>query len=868
MKKKLALILVLVLCVAVVFTMVACKDKDKDKDKDVDQTITVTEAQATAAVKALEEYAALWVLNNSTDTYDRGTDLRNALTQRATINTASGNAPGTVRIKSYNDESKLYTIEASWGDVKKEFTVEAMIADWGNKVGKDYLEDATSTEIDVIIAAIYNAFVATYNDAEAKGQSFSEDGIGFSGKAYFAAGYGGSDNIGYAIQVKGNIGLTDATTALALEILDGEDGVIYGLYFKGAAVKEDCEIYLRAGDKVLYIDNANIVTLIKGLLGVEEEVATALEPIDEFGDLDESGMIGVVLSMLFMQGGVVDVDGDVTTYQARLDLEELFGNIQGLLGAIEGIGDFVDEIIEEYLPAPFNQLNLSTMEGIAGQLTITVVTEDGLITDAELALNMPKRDFRFSATDDVAKVYGPLNFVVGISGFSVGEQTGAIVPDFDDVKEYFSPLNFNFSGDVTVKAVEKGDTDKVLVDSVFSFELLTDINPFNLGAAKGSLVITELKAGETEEEVFVIVMYDQATGDGYLVYKDEGAIELNTHDIFNYIVDNYGTNVEEFITDFIFNLFNRFEDTPIKAAEEEESKFDIFALLDSFGPIQAWYEALVDDEKFLVEIDTADLLSSVISIDLSAADFNAVIALINQIGLLDAIDDLTNPASVEVYFNVEDFEGIFYAKVVVDGKDYVLEIDGSNWEDDSKCYITFSVDALEYVKITIEYIEEDDKEVLVVDADSVYTVIITAEVIVDPEVEEVEYMTGELEVSITKNAEGVLNGFQVTFTDVDNDKYYTVYGEGVAIWTYEKLSGIFDLEFTFDEIPHYGFGFDSNDFSLDVDLDNLYFNWGGANKDIVTIPVGEYEFEDVNPEFYSLIDWLMELLGIDPIEID
>ncbi len=857
MKKKLALILVLVLCAAILFTFVACKPKNDDSGNGDNNVATITDAQAIDAMNAIEVRAGRWILNNAGDTYaDRSNDLRSILLPLASVGNVN---PSEFRV-SYNATSNVYTVRSSWGSLTKTFTIDNMVNDWGDRAGYAYLADADGEDIEDVVVGIFNSFVATILDAKAKGEAFLDDGIGFNAKAYLVAGYGvDHENIDLAIQVKGNIGTTDAATALAIEILN-KDVVVYGLYFEGAEAKEDCKIYLRAGDRFLYIDHANIVSIITGLVGYEPEKAAALEPIaglDDLLDEDLVGIVELVAAILFPNGGVISTEGDVTTYQLMLDLSELVGGIQSLLAILgEDLIDSINTIISDVLPPPLNQLDLANLEGVAGQLIISVITENGLVKDAEINLNVPTRDFRFSATDDVAKVYGPLNFAAGIQGLKIGAQTD-VVPVIEDA-EYFSPFNVNFTGDVTVKAVDKEDDNKVLVDSVFSFALVTEINPFNLGVANGSFIITELKNGASESVNFVTLTYDQATGDGYFIFRDEIYYTVNTIDLFNYIVDNYGEGIEEFVTNFILNMLGRY-DVPVKlASAEEEGGFDFMALIGAFGNIQAWYEALVADNKVFFEIDKDDLLNSVVDVSLVTEDLNALIGVVNGIGLLPVvIPTLEQPESIEVYFNTEAYLDIFFVKVVVDGKDYIFEIDGSEWTEKQEVYVKFSIDEIDYVKITIKYEESTDKAVLVVDAAKIYTVTITLE-LYDEKKE--DYFVLEFEANITENAAGLLNGFQFTVTDVETDKYYTVYGEGVGIWTYEGLAGIPSLIFTFEDIPHYGFGFDSNDFSLDVDIDDLYLNWGGRNADIDTVPDGD--FTSVNPFLYDVIDDIMDMLGI------
>ncbi|NCA66543.1 MAG: hypothetical protein EOM87_00615 [Clostridia bacterium] len=852
MKKKLALILALVLCVAVVFTFVACKPDDTDKDKPV---ATVTDAQAEEAISALKAYAELWVINNAIDTYDQNTELKSALTPKAKIDNGTTSVPGLVRV-AY--ASQQYSVEVTWGIIVKTFTVAAMVADWGEPAGKPYQIDDEEEGADVIIVEVYNAFIATIEDAKAKGKAIENNGIGFNAKAYLVAGYGvGHENIDLALQVKGNIGTTDAATQLAVEILNGTD-VVYGLYFKGAETKADCKIYLRSGTNYIYLDYANVVGMITDLIGYEPPALAAEEITTDDLDAIADGMISMVLGVLFANGGVKAVVGDVTTYQLMLDLGSLIEKVQSLLSVIPGIGASLNEIISGVLPPPLNQIDIESIQGIAGQLVITVLTKGGLVTDAEIALNMPKRDFRFSNTDTVSKVYGPLNFAAGLEGFNIGAQTN-VVPTITGA-EYFSPLNINFTGDVEIKAVDKeGEEDEILVDSIFNFALVTDINPFNLGVAKGSFIITELKQGEIDPVNFITLTYDQATGDGFFIYKDEIFDTINAIEIYEYIKEFYGEDIEDFVKDFILKMMNEFEEEEIVLAEEEGG-LDIMALITSFGSIQDWYEALVTANKVSLEINKEDMLASVIDVSIVTADLNALVGVINGIGLLPTIPTLEQPESIEVYFNTEEFEDIFYVKVVVEEVDYVFEIDGSNWTLDKEVFVSFAIDEVEWVRVKIAYTESAAPAVKVVDAASSETITVTVDVYMGlDDDDDAIYDVYELAATVTKNAAGVLNGFEVTFTSED-DSFYTVYGEGVAIWTYAELAGILDLDFTFEDVPHYGFGFDSDFFSLDVDMDNFELNWGGANADIDAIPEGV--FVDCNDDVIDIIEDILRMFKI------
>lgn len=867
MKKKLALILVLVLCVAILFTFVACK---KPVDDNTDPVATITEAEATTAMNAIQELAERWLLNNAEDTYtDRSADLKTAVSDLATVGTV---VPNSFRVTPSNDNAS-YTIIAKWGSLEKSITIDNVCNNWGDgKVGKEYLADEEGDTVEEVILGVYDAFMATIDDAKAKGESFLDDGIGFNAKAYLTAGYGvDHENIDVALQVKGNIGTTDEDTDVAIELL-ANDEVAYGLYFDGAAAKEDCKIYVCAGDNYLYLDYANVVGIITDLVGYEP-TAAAEEEIDSLEDLfgeDMVGILEVVFLVLFPNGGVITTDGDVTTYQLMVDLGELIGGVQGLL--VGELADPINDIIQNLLPPPLNQLDLSSVEGIAGQLVLTVVTENDLVTDAEINLNIPERDFRFSATDEVSKMYGPLNFAFGVEGFNLAEQTD-IIPTGDaiDDAEYFSPLNFNFSGDVTVKAVDTSEeTDETLVDSVFSFELLTDINPFNLDAAKGSFIITETPNGSTEAVNFITITYDQSTGDGYYIFKDEDFYYIDTQVLYNYIDFYYADSIEDFVENIINDILGLDDEEEPEALvveeepEGEEGGINLDAIMSAVGDIQAWYDALVDDNKVVLDIDKADLLNSDIEVSLVTADINAILAIVNNTGLIPVtIPTLTQPESIEVLFNGEDSEDVFYVNVTVEGKEYVLEIDGSDWDANKTVTASFSVDALDYVRVTIVYDDASTDEIKVVDAAQKYKVTITVEVLEDEEAETPAYMTFELDTYITENAAGTLNGFQFTFTN-DDSKEYTVYGEGVGIWTYD-FSGIADFDFTFDNIPHYGFGYEDADFCLDVDLDGFYYNWGAANTTIDTTPEGT--FEDKNNAACDIIDDIMDFLNIKPVVV-
>lgn len=868
MKKKLALILVLVLCAALLFTFAAC---DKPDDVIVDNTPLITEAQAAEAIALIEEKAELWLLNNGVDTYtNRSTELKNAISAFGKV--------GNINSTSFSvtpGASNTYNITVKWGSREATCTVNDQLNEWGDRAGKEYLVENEGEDIEDIIIDVYKAFLNTIEDAKDKGEAFPEDSIGFNAKAYLLAGYGvGHENIDLALQVKGNIGDTDAATDLAIELL-ANDEIAYGLYFDGAAAKEDCKIYLRSGDNYIHIDYANVVGIITDL--IDYEPVAALEEEGEIEDLEDlfgstvSGIMDMAFALIFPKGSgcVIAEEGDVTTYQLKLDLNVLISGVTNLLGSLgEDFLTNINTVISDVLPPPLNQLDLATVSGIAGQLMFTVVVEDDLVTDAEISLNVPKRDFRFSATDTVSKVYGPLNFAFGLEGVNLAEQT-AIIPTGTDIaaSDYFSPLNINFTGDVTVKAEDKEGEGEVLVDSVFSFDIKTDINPFNLDVAKGYIKITELKNGESTPANFVTLAYDQSTGDGYLSFKNEFAYYVDAYDVYDYIMDNYDVDPEVFVK----NVIEKFLDIDLAKADEPaaEKKFDFNALIGAVGDIQEWYDALVEDEKFVVSIDKEDLLNSDIAISVVTADINAILTIIDGIGILPIeLPTLTDPDSVEVYFNGEGatYQDKFFVRVIVDDVPYIFEIDGTKWEADKEVNVSFSIRGIDMARLNIVYVEDADPEVYIVGAEKAYTVTLTLELINNEKAEGLTaatatYDTYEFEGLVTENEAGVLNGFQGTFTDKDSS-FYTVYGEGVGIWTYEELEGIKDFDFTFQNVPHYGFGYDSDDFQLDVDLDNFELNWGARNADIDVVPEDAASYVDKTGAVCDEVDDIMEDLDI------
>jgi hypothetical protein len=332
-------------------------------------------------------------------------------------------------------------------------------------------------------------------------------------------------------------------------------------------------------------------------------------------------------------------------------------------------------------------------------------------------------------------------------------------------------------------------------------------------------------------------------------------------------MDNYDVDPDGIVK----NVIEKFLDIDLAKADEPaaEKKFDFNALIGAVGDIQEWYDALVEVEKFVVSIDKEDLLNSDIAISVVTADINAILTIIDGIGILPIeLPTLTDPDSVEVYFNGEGatYQDKFFVRVIVDDVPYIFEIDGTKWEADKEVNVSFSIRGIDMARLNIVYVEDADPEVYIVGAEKAYTVTLTLELINNEKADGLTaatatYDTYEFEGLVTVNEAGVLNGFQGTFTDKDSS-FYTVYGEGVGIWTYEELEGIKDFDFTFQNVPHYGFGYDSDDFQLDVDLDNFELNWGARNADIDVVPEDAETYTDKTDAACDEVDDIMEDLDI------
>ena len=562
MKKTLTVIIALVLVLSFCFALVACNNNNGGNNNEQqqgqqqggnqqgqggdqqgqggdqqgqggDQTgTTLTQEQENAAA-LLGNLAGAYVLNNASAGVT-ASDLQKQLE--------------AIRKSEYKDAIKSVSVKAAGSDysvtiiyknnAKKELTVTGVAADNGRKAGVDFtIGDNKDLGANEAIAILYNAVMATIEKAVEEGTTFSAtDGFGFSGEAYFQFNYGEltSELLDYALSVKGNIGYEAKDTAAAIEVK--QDGkVIGGLYYQGAAAKEDCKIYLLInGEKTFkyYIDNADVNALVASIIeaakdkaedidlpNFEEGLLVAAEEADE----DEPFYKNRIekLTDLFAGMGLTDdiigiVDGilndvlsdaigytngsDGTTYQVNLDLDALLDFIKPMLPILASGVD-----LETILPEPLNQIKLDQFQGIGGALLITAkVLNDGTLGGVEISYNVGKKDFRFNSTDDQPKVYGPVNVALGIKGFSLGDQTG-VIPASVNTKDYnfFSPLNFEISGDVVVNEVE------------YEVSVKSDANPF---AIEEGVALVEVVKSEGKTPVFTA---------SFEMFQDDNGIDCN-----------------------------------------------------------------------------------------------------------------------------------------------------------------------------------------------------------------------------------------------------------------------------------------------------------------------------------------------------
>lgn len=746
MKKTLTVILAIMLILTIGVACVACNNNPTpDPDKPLDGDKKDPTAQDLAVKEIIDSYASAWIVNNIAD---RDLDLSNALlTQINALRTK--NYQSIISALRVQKKGESYTIDYRFTDKSEaSTTINIPEINNGNYAGYEY-DNLTSTKnVDEMLGSIINALFKSIKAGAEDGADFHENGIGFDGIAYFDFFYGDmEESVSYGLRLAGQFGLEAKDTFAAIEAVDANNNVIGGLYYEGAENKADTKLYLNAGEYKYYIDYSDINSIVLSIIdliqsnkipggdpavsGAEDEPfynkeitkLTDLLAGVQISGMSVSGLVSSFLTEVVPTVSEKEVDNGIK-YQVLIDID---GLMDGLIANLAQLFDGFD--ILQQLPAPLNQLDLSTFQGVGGALLITsIVSDDGLLSDIEISYNCGVKDFRFNSEDTEAKIYGPINVALGIKDFNVGLQNKAdILPSFEEYK-YFSPLNASITLETTVN------------EEKYVTEIISDVNPFaiengvitfvtkNDGAEYLSGRITPIDGGvhvKCGEMVIHTTVDELATSACDSLKYIYGMVLESETSIFTPIVSYINGLIAEFAP---------VEQPPIENPDAiaAAGDFNINSITEAFGIIDAAKELIERWEKdgiFSYEIVEDNILDSYIEINLDSARYNEVIDLINKyLTFIPNIGQLDETApKIYINYNHGDYENILYVKVEVNSKTVIVKLDGSKfaerqivldvnvdaklykavldisaWNTEKKATLNFTIDGKEYADITLD----------------------------------------------------------------------------------------------------------------------------------------------------------------------
>lgn len=776
MKKTLTIILAIVLVLSVCFACVACDDKNNPTPEpnpgpgpnpNPDPDPTTEPSETDLAVKAIiDSYASAWLINNAAEG-DLSNNLNTALSAvvagyKQTVTSVKAKKDGDSYVLTYKFKDKASTT----------VTLSAPAVNNGIYAGKNYAGTTAGVDADTALGAVVNGVFKTIKKAMETGATFTDNGFGFDATAYFDFHYGDNDvAYNYGLRVAGQIGIKAEDTFAGIEVVNGTT-VIGGLYYEGAAAKADCKLYLNSGEYKYYIDNADINAIVAQLIqyiqdminGSTDEPSTDLagevaeEPfynkeVEKLSDLlpdSAKGIVGSLLSSVVKDVSKTTVSNG-TQYQVKVDLDVL---LTGLLGSL---GSMLDSIDLSTLPAPLNQLDLSSFQGVGGTILLTaVVNADATLNELELSYNCGKKDFRFNKEDKEAKVYGPINVAIGIKDFEIGAQTKAdVLPSFADYT-YFSPLN----ADVTVE-ISVAETKPETANDAYVAHIISNVNPF---AIENGVITFEVTKNGADWAVGQIT-----TATGLVRANIQGTIYEFTAQEFastgfagivmvaNTIMseNTIFTPVVNYVKDLITMFTPAESDEPSTPEVPEDPTTPDVPVISGDITFDQIKQAIgiVDAAKALIANWEASgvltynfkgeaITDYYLEINLDSARYNEVINLVKEYLTFINIGDFKfdeNAAKVYVNYNYGDYEKMVYVSVKYMDTTVTVKVDQSRWEDEGLFTVTVNVNenvyqfvadwskwveegianytytakGVEYVNVTVNVFESTIKAVLV-----------------------------------------------------------------------------------------------------------------------------------------------------------
>ncbi len=536
MKKKIGIIIAILLCVVLVFTFAACKKKKTtDGDK---TTFTVDEATQAATFAAADSFIEDWLSANAQekDAFKSQKKLMTAdfeanKSQWQFVNSKNESVYPSIDIKWVGGETGTYKIKFVWTDsdttITKEFTKntkEAAYAGWsGNnsRVDDEWLsEDDPMELVDKIVAAGSKTVnKVTGNIVTGKFGADGILGISIAGKTY-------------GLRVKGNFDGTATgklNNEIGISIVDADGKDLGGVYYKAEEKVKDNKLYFRyavTGDdgnllrdtsnnytyEYKYIDYANVYGFFKNFLklipdtyGEANDGVLVFETNGRKVNVDGLGtLLGLVIPnfdssiidmAVNMVGKSYEHDG---RYYIDINLGSVLKTVTGLLS------NFDIDLTDYGIDLKAWNVDLSNITGLIGHITISGEVKGGELSGVEIAVNIAENKIYLNSARGEGEnsfTLPAISFAIYVDDFSflTDEAVEDVIPVGVADAEYFSPTNFDLSGDIYIDHVERDEQGQVVesktIDKTFHFEFVTDINPLEIienganSTAKAALVI-------------------------------------------------------------------------------------------------------------------------------------------------------------------------------------------------------------------------------------------------------------------------------------------------------------------------------------------------------------------------------------------
>ena len=498
MKKKLGIILAILLCTVLIFTLVACGDKSGGEQagegEAAGDSLEGVSAEAKASVESnIETFIDKWLSNHGEmEITDQSAALRKALVDSASEFKQKDKNGKQVAAKTptvtFDAATSTYTIVYSWqkSSYTKTFTKKAQQDVYKNWAGYNLSDfdfqddDDASTEIaDQMIAGVVKAVNdITENAVKGKFGAKATVGIDVAGKTY-------------GLLVKGNVDVNNkAGNEIGLALVNMETGKeIGGIYYDAAATAKDSKLYIQYSEtvngqkvyKYKYLDYFDIF----GWIGdkMPKAKTEAGKKVFKLSDGSAPTTLAAFLSAIGA-GDYADLiapavsgmlspykDGDV--YLLDLNLGDVMTQVSDIVSGLGVNFSFLDNI----------GLELDTMYGLKGHISLSAKMKDGALSDFQIAINIPECTFHFSDKQDAFSVNIPaISFAINVKDyeFVYGDKTipGVIPAEAATKAEKFSPTNVKLSGDVYVKYEAENDQEQneVKLDSTFHFDFVTDVS--------------------------------------------------------------------------------------------------------------------------------------------------------------------------------------------------------------------------------------------------------------------------------------------------------------------------------------------------------------------------------------------------------